>query len=304
MRDMERHYLNWHPAHLGWEDLKGHATEPGAVVFADERVGWLRLRSRFTIEDVVPERRMAYRLGFPFNVVHAGGSFEIAPTPDGGCDFEAQIHFGARSRWGGRVLDPLLRKVAPIAALERHLGEEGRNFERLAIDHPVPTGPALSASGTVTAHVRLFIARDPADVFSYFADLRNEPLYNPQVHDVLQTSPGPIGLNTRFTGIHRGIGPVTWRLAEYDPPRHVVIDGSVGRGRYRWIGDLEAAPHGTVFDGRMQWEPPRWMRPFRRLLELLLGWSARRSFRRFASALSRRAEPTAAGSPHMPGRLR
>jgi hypothetical protein len=138
---------------------------------------------------------------------------------------------------------------------------------------------------TVTARVRVFIARPPEVVFDYFADLRNEPQYNGQVSAIRMISPGPVGLNTTFEGAHRGLGSVTWRLAEYERPEHVVIDGRVGQGVYRWIGDFEAGEGGTWMTGQMQWQPPhRWL-VFRRLLAAILTVNARRSFGRMAHVL-------------------
>jgi hypothetical protein len=119
---------------------------------------------------------------------------------------------------------------------------------------------------TVTGQVRIFIARMPEVAFDYFADLRNEPEYNRQVSGITKTSPGPVGQDTRFEGSHRGFGRATWRLSEYQRPEHVVIEGNVGQGAYRWTSDFEAAEGGTWMTGRMQWLPPRRWRPFRGLL--------------------------------------
>ena len=137
----------------------------------------------------------------------------------------------------------------------------------------------------VTADVRVFIGREQAEVFDFFADLRNEPQYNGQVSAIVKTSPGPIGGDTTFEGEHRGFGRVTWRLAEYDRPTHVVIEGLVGQGVYRWTSDFAPAEGGTWMTGRMMWQPPTRWRPVRPLLGAILGWNARRSFRRFAHVL-------------------
>lgn len=141
------------------------------------------------------------------------------------------------------------------------------------------------AAALVTADVRILIPRATDVVFDYFADLRNEPQYNGQVRRVTKTTPGPIGLGTTFEGLHRGFGPVTWRLSEYYRPRHVAIEGRVGHSVYRWVSDFESAPDGTWMTGRMEWQVPegwRWLRP---LLRLILHWNARRSFRRMAQVL-------------------
>ena len=140
-------------------------------------------------------------------------------------------------------------------------------------------------SRPVTAEVRTFINRTREVAFDYFADLRNEPNYNPQVREIMKTSAGPVGLDTQFEGTHSGFGRVTWRLVEYERPKHVVIDGSVGRGTYRWTGDFEAAQGGTWMTGRMEWQPPRRWRPIRPLLHAILQWNARRSFRKMARVL-------------------
>jgi len=137
----------------------------------------------------------------------------------------------------------------------------------------------------VTARVRCFVPRDPAVVFDFFADLRTEPRYNGQVRDITKTSPGPIGNGTTFAGRHRGLGAVTWRLSEFERPNHVVVEGDVGEGAYRWTSDFEAAPGGTWMSGLMEWRPPvRWgiLRP---ILARILACNAGRSFRRMAMVL-------------------
>jgi len=155
------------------------------------------------------------------------------------------------------------------------------------------TGPPRSPDPRpVSAEVRVFVAREPATVFDFFADLRNEPQYNGQVAGISKTSPGPIGLNTTFEGSHGGFGRVTWRLSEYERPKHVVVEGLVGQGLYRWTSDFEAAEGGTSMAGRMEWQPPaRWLL-LRPLLGAILQWNARRSFRRFVQVLEQ-ASPTA-----------
>ena len=152
--------------------------------------------------------------------------------------------------------------------------------------------PRTFQSASVTARVRIFIPREQEVVFDYFADLRNEPQYNRQVSGIRKTSPGPIGQNTTFEGSHVGLGPVTWRLLEYERPTHVVIEGGVGQGAYRWTSDFEAAEGGTWMTGRMEWQPPSRWRPLRRLLGVILQFNARRSFRRMAQVLQRDGSPT------------
>ena len=139
----------------------------------------------------------------------------------------------------------------------------------------------------ITARVRTFIARDRDAVFDYFVDLRNEPEYNGQVSGIRKSSDGPIGQGTLFEGAHRGLGRVTWRVAEYERPRHVAIEGGVGQGAYRWTSDFEPADGGTWMTGRMEWQPTRPWRLLRPLLRIVLQLNARRSFGRMARVLQR-----------------
>ena len=149
-----------------------------------------------------------------------------------------------------------------------------------AIEVRDPARPA-----PVVARVRIFIPRTPEEVFDFFADLRNEPQYNAQVSGVRKTSPGPIGRDTTFAGSHVGLGKVTWRLSDYDRPKHIVVEGGVGQGAYRWTSDFEAADGGTWMTGGMEWQPSRNWGPFRSLLRAILQLNARRSFRRMGAVL-------------------
>jgi Polyketide cyclase / dehydrase and lipid transport len=144
-----------------------------------------------------------------------------------------------------------------------------------------------SRPAPVTAHVRIFVRRAPEEVFDYFADLRNEPQYNGQVSGIRKTSPGPIGPGATFEGSHVRLGRVTWRLSEFERPKHVAIEGGVGQGAYRWTSDFEAAQGGTWMTGGMEWQPPPSWGRFGPLLRGILRLNARRSFRRMAHVLER-----------------
>ncbi|MDP1920421.1 MAG: SRPBCC family protein [Myxococcales bacterium] len=141
----------------------------------------------------------------------------------------------------------------------------------------------------ISTQVEVFIPRPPHAVFEYFADLRHEPEYNARVHDVRKTTDGPLTCGTRFEGLHDGIGTVSWTLVEFDAPRHLAIEGHVGAGVYRWVSDFEVAVvgEGTTVHGRLEWQPGGALSLLGPLLQPLLGFEARRSFRRLAAALAR-----------------
>lgn len=146
-----------------------------------------------------------------------------------------------------------------------------------------------SRMAPITAKVRIFIPRGPEQVFDYFADLRHEPEYNGQVSGIHKTSPGPIGRDTTFEGFHLGLGRVSWQLSEYERPVHVVIEGGVGQGGYRWTSDFEARDGGTWMTGQMEWVPPERWQILRPLLWAILRFNAHRSFRRMSQVLQQRS---------------
>lgn len=141
---------------------------------------------------------------------------------------------------------------------------------------------------TVSAEVKVFIRAEVTTAFDFFCDLRNEPAYNAEVSDVRKSTEGEIGPGTCFEGRHVGLGAVTWRLAEYQRPTHVAIDGRAGASAYRWVGDFEPATGGTTMRGRMEVEPGGLLRALGPLLRPLLGLSARRAFGGFVRAVEAR----------------
>lgn len=139
----------------------------------------------------------------------------------------------------------------------------------------------------ISAETEIQIDRKPELVFAYFADLRHEPEWNKgHVKNVIMTSPDPIGLGTTFEGEHAGFGKATWRIAEYDPPSHVVIDGLVGGAPYRYIGDLKQQGDSTLFRGRIEWEPQGAWRLLGPIWSLILKLQARKSFMNLHKALT------------------
>lgn len=151
----------------------------------------------------------------------------------------------------------------------------------------------------IEASVRIHIARNPEDTFAFFVDLRNEPVYNAQVRRITKTSSGPIGPGTSFEGEHIGFGRVTWRLREFEAPRHVVIEGEVGASPYRWVADFAPSGDGTDMIGRMQWEPRGVWRALGPLARVLLAFNARRAFGRLRDTLEQ-SDPSRGGAAPAP----
>lgn len=138
--EMDTHYLDWHPDHVVWRNLEGNATVPHGVIYADEKVGKLRLRGKFHIGRADTERYFDFKMGFPFSLVRAGGCFEIKPTDNGECDLVAETHLGYSTPMIGPLMDRVLTACLPLDELRNHMADEGRNFGRLiTADPPAPT---------------------------------------------------------------------------------------------------------------------------------------------------------------------
>ena len=138
----------------------------------------------------------------------------------------------------------------------------------------------------ISAESEIRIDRELDMVFAYFADLRNEPSWNRgHVRQVIMTSSEPIGPGTTFEGQHHGFGTTTWRITEYDPPSHILIDGVMGGAPYRYVGNLERDGNATIFHGCIEWEPHGMLRAFVLLLPLMLKFQTKRSFRNLRDTL-------------------
>jgi polyketide cyclase/dehydrase/lipid transport protein len=131
LRELDAHYPDWHPEHLTWRTLRGEPLSEGAICFADEWVGPLRVTGRFFILVAVPERFFAYRFGFPASLVGAGGWFRLAPTSNGDCELTVEAHLGSSAPLIGRLVDRVLAAALPLGEIRRHMREEGENLVRL-----------------------------------------------------------------------------------------------------------------------------------------------------------------------------
>lgn len=120
-------------------------------------------------------------------------------------------------------------------------------------------------------HVKgeIVIEQPVETVFDFVADERNEPLFNPTVVLVEQTTPGPIGEGTKFR-VESASGTRTAEMVitvtKYERPR--VLTTHTPMATMDFLGTLtfEAVPEGTLM--RWRWE----IRPhgFYRLLGLLI----------------------------------
>jgi hypothetical protein len=83
------------------------------------------------------------------------------------------------------------------------------------------------------------IARPREQVFDYIADARHQRRWNPVCKAMEQTTPGPIGVGTRFRGTFQGGGEMNVEITEYERVgcENSVTAGIVGHAArsYSWM---------------------------------------------------------------------
>ncbi len=126
LKDLPRHYREWHPDHVVCRYERGESLQVGAVLYFEEylhgRPHGLRLRAT----EVVPGRLVRYSdHGYR-------GAFVLEPAA-GGTRFTAELSFGTRVPGVGKVIDAILRRLlrSRLIALQTHMREEGQNLKRL-----------------------------------------------------------------------------------------------------------------------------------------------------------------------------
>jgi hypothetical protein len=76
----------------------------------------------------------------------------------------------------------------------------------------------LTATWTIT------VAQPPEVVFDFVADLHNEPRFNPDASNVVQKTPGPIGLGTVFEEDFNRVGHMVTTIDRYERPSAIGFD--------------------------------------------------------------------------------
>lgn len=101
---------------------------------------------------------------------------------------------------------------------------------------------------------RTTVARSPEEVFDFLVDLRHAPEWEPNCHEVVKTSDGPIGKGTIFRA-KKGLGRLTSEIIEFERP---VRFASRDEGRGMTCGlDFRCDPSegGTLVSGKLWMEP-------------------------------------------------
>jgi len=98
----------------------------------------------------------------------------------------------------------------------------------------------------------IVIERPVDEVFDFVADERNEPQYNPRMVRAEKTTPGPIGVGTKFNSVMTGVGgkaEMTIEFTEFDRPRRIAETTHLSNMDIVGILLFEPVPEGT----QMKW---------------------------------------------------
>ena len=134
----------------------------------------------------------------------------------------------------------------------------------------------------------LSIARPPVDVFSYIADIRNDPSWHTDVVEV-SSSTDVVALGTVFNVKVRpsmGVSEGTMTISRFEPGRLVEFSGRMGRMAPRVTNICEPHAQGTRVIRRVELET----RGIMRLMSPLIASKIGRDNDRFLANLKRLLE--------------
>ncbi len=118
-------------------------------------------------------------------------------------------------------------------------------------------------------HATIETHRSPEEVFAYLSDFSTAQEWDPGVIQAARLGSGPIGTGTQFRLVAKFMGrrtPLTYRIAEYDPPRMVTFVGENGTVTSRDQLVFEPAANGT----RVTYDADLQLKGSLRILDLLL----------------------------------
>lgn len=121
----------------------------------------------------------------------------------------------------------------------------------------------------------IMIARPPADVFRYVADVRNDPTWHTDVLEV-RSSSDVVGVGTVFdvkVKPSMGVSEGTMTVSRFEPGELVEFRGRMGRMEPTVTNICEPDKEGTRVTRRVEIEPPGMMRAMTPLMKRMIGKS-------------------------------
>ena len=109
---------------------------------------------------------------------------------------------------------------------------------------------------------KISIARPPAEVFSYMADVRNDPSWHTDVLEV-RSSTDAVGMGTVFdvkVKPSMGVSEGTMTVSRFEPGRLIEFHGRMGKMTPTVTNICEPDAQGTRVTRRVEMNPPGMMR--------------------------------------------
>jgi len=122
---------------------------------------------------------------------------------------------------------------------------------------------------------RIAIARPSAEVFSYIADIRNDPSWHTDVLEV-RSSTDAVGMGTVFNVKVKpsmGVSEGTMTVSRFEPGRLIEFHGRMGRMAPTVTNICEPDAEGTRVTRRVEMDPPGIMRVMSPLMSRMIGKS-------------------------------
>jgi carbon monoxide dehydrogenase subunit G len=122
---------------------------------------------------------------------------------------------------------------------------------------------------------RIAIARPSAEVFSYIADIRNDPSWHTDVLEV-RSSTDAVGMGTVFNVKVKpsmGVSEGTMTVSRFEPGRLIEFHGRMGRMAPTVTNICKPDAEGTRVTRRVEMDPPGIMRVMSPLMSRMIGKS-------------------------------
>lgn len=122
---------------------------------------------------------------------------------------------------------------------------------------------------------KIAIARPSAEVFSYIADIRNDPSWHTDVLEV-RSSTDAVGMGTVFNVKVKpsmGVSEGTMTVSRFEPGRLIEFHGRMGRMAPTVTNICEPDAEGTRVTRRVEMDPPGIMRVMSPLMSRMIGKS-------------------------------
>lgn len=122
LKNLDRHYNEWHPDHIKWINVTG-GLNVGDVVYFEEYFHGKLHKAKSKITKVEENKRIEFVNLFPTSILAPKGSFIIEPRGRS-CIFTATLSI----RFGWII--PRFTK-SRLDDLKKHMKEEGENLKKL-----------------------------------------------------------------------------------------------------------------------------------------------------------------------------